>query len=52
MSSLNLHNQIKEYFEHYPEAVGVYLFGSFARGRQRRNSDKAAQNEYAPCVHE
>jgi predicted nucleotidyltransferase len=30
---------IKSYFEQKPDVVAVYLFGSYAKGRQRRTSD-------------
>ena len=39
MKSLNLHNQIKEYFKDHPEVVAVYLFGSFAKRREKIDSD-------------
>ena len=30
---------IKSYFEQKPDVVAVYLFGSYAKGKQRRTSD-------------
>jgi predicted nucleotidyltransferase len=32
-------NKIERYFVDRPEAVAVYLFGSYARGREKRFSD-------------
>jgi len=31
--------KIGSFFEKYPEVVAVYLFGSYARGREQRDSD-------------
>ena len=39
MNNRNLHNQIREYFKDCPEVLAVYLFGSFAKGTEKRDSD-------------
>ena len=36
---MNLHNRITDYFRDRSEVLAVYLFGSFAKGRQNRDSD-------------
>ena len=36
---MNLNNRITEYFKDRPEVLAVYLFGSYAKGGERRDSD-------------
>lgn len=36
---MTLNNRITEYFKDRPEVLAVYLFGSYAKGGERSNSD-------------
>jgi len=36
---MNLNNRITEYFKDRPEVLAVYLFGSYAKGGERTDSD-------------
>jgi predicted nucleotidyltransferase len=35
----DIFNKIAQYFENRPEVVAVYLFGSYASGREKKQSD-------------
>ena len=39
MNPTSPENQIKTYFQTRPEVVAVYIFGSYATGKERTNSD-------------
>lgn len=39
MSKKNLVLKIKNYFANKPEIAAVYLYGSYARGEEKKNSD-------------